>query len=43
VLTHSLEEGVRAFYRAFGFDDLPFDPGRCMAVRIVDLERNGIG
>ena len=41
VLTHPLDDGVRDFYRAFGFEDLPFDPGRSMAVRIVDLERNG--
>ena len=43
VLTHPLDEGVRSFYRAFGFEDLPFDPVRSMAVRIVDLVHNGIG
>jgi predicted N-acetyltransferase YhbS len=43
VLTHPLDDGVRAFYRSFGFEDLPFDPMRSMAVRIVDLEHNGIG
>lgn len=43
VLTHPLDDGVRAFYRAFGFEDLPFDPERSMAVRIVDLKHNGIG
>ena len=37
VLTHPLDEGVCAFYRKFGFEDLPFDPNRAMAVRIVDL------
>ncbi len=41
VLTHPIDDGVRAFYRRFGFEDLPFDPGRGMIVRIVDLERNG--
>jgi predicted N-acetyltransferase YhbS len=41
VLTHPIDDGVRDFYRAFGFQDLPFDPGRAMAVRIVDLERSG--
>ena len=41
VLTHPLDDGVRDFYRRFGFEDLPFDPGRSMAVRIIDLERNG--
>jgi predicted N-acetyltransferase YhbS len=41
VLTHPLDEGVRDFYRSFGFEDLPFDPDRSMAVRILDLEHNG--
>jgi predicted N-acetyltransferase YhbS len=41
VLTHPLDDGVRAFYGRFGFETLPFDPKRCMVVRIVDLERNG--
>lgn len=41
VLTHPLDDGVRAFYRNFGFEDLPFDPGRAMAVRVVDLIQNG--
>ncbi|MDO9415277.1 GNAT family N-acetyltransferase [Pararhizobium sp.] len=41
VLTHPLDEGVRSFYRRFGFEDLPFDPRRSMAVRIVDLIKNG--
>jgi predicted N-acetyltransferase YhbS len=42
VLTHPLNDGVRDFYRRFGFEDLPSDPGRSMAVRIIDLERNGL-
>lgn len=41
ILTHPIDETVRAFYRSFGFDDLPFDPRRSMAVRIVDLLANG--
>ena len=41
VLTHPLDDEVRAFYRRFGFDDLPFDPNHSMIVRMVDLERNG--
>ena len=41
VLTHPLDDEVRAFYRRFGFEDLPGDPNRGMAVRTVDLERNG--
>jgi len=41
VSTHPLDDGLRVFYRRFGFEDLPFDPSRAMIVRIVDLERNG--
>jgi hypothetical protein len=41
VLTHPLDDDLRVFYRRFGFEDLPFDPGRAMVVRIADLERNG--
>ena len=43
VLTHPLDDVVRARYAAFGFEDLPFDPARSMAVRIADLVRNGFG
>lgn len=43
VLTHPLDDGIRAFYRSFGFEDLPYDPERSMAVRIADLRHNGIG
>jgi hypothetical protein len=43
VLTHPLDEDVSAFYARFGFEDLPYDPRRAMAVRIVDLERAGFG
>jgi hypothetical protein len=41
VLTHPLDNELRAFYQRFGFEGLPFDPGRAMIVRIVDLKRNG--
>jgi predicted N-acetyltransferase YhbS len=41
VVTHPLDDGVRAFYGRFGFEDLPFDPSRSMFVRIVDLVSNG--
>jgi GNAT superfamily N-acetyltransferase len=41
VLTHPIDDGVRDFYRRFGFEDLPFDPERSMIVRIVDLAENG--
>lgn len=43
VLTHPLDDDVRNFNRSFGFEDLPFDPAGSMAVRIVDLEHNGLG
>lgn len=43
VLTHPLDDDVRALYAAFGFEDLPFDPARSMAVRIADLVRSGFG
>ena len=43
VITHPLDEEVRSFYGKFGFRELPFDPRRTMAVRIVDLERAGFG
>jgi GNAT superfamily N-acetyltransferase len=43
VLTHPLDEEVRAFYRKFGFEDLPFDPARSMIVRMVDLIASGMG
>jgi predicted N-acetyltransferase YhbS len=41
VLTHPIDDGVRDFYRRFGFEELPFDPGRSMIVRIVDLVESG--
>lgn len=43
VLTHRLDDDVRALHAAFGFEDLPFDPARSMAVRIADLVRSGFG
>jgi GNAT superfamily N-acetyltransferase len=43
VITHPIDDGVRAFYRRWGFEDLPFDPRRAMIVRIIDLEQAGIG
>ena len=39
VITHPLDDGVRGFYAAYGFTDLPFDPRRAMMARMVDLER----
>lgn len=43
VITHPLDEDVRAFYHRFGFVDLPGDPRRAMIVRMKDLERSGFG
>jgi len=40
VITHPLDDDERALYKAFGFEDLPFDPARSMAVRIPDLVRS---
>jgi len=41
VITHPLDEKVRAFYVRWGFADLPFDPRRAMIVRMIDLEKSG--
>lgn len=41
VITHPLDDDVRAFYGRFGFETLPFDPKRSMIVRITDLIHNG--
>jgi GNAT superfamily N-acetyltransferase len=38
VLAHPIDDGVRGFYRRFGFEELPCDPERSMIVRIADLE-----
>jgi predicted N-acetyltransferase YhbS len=42
VITHPLDDGLRAFYAKRGFQDLPFDPRRAMMVRMADLRKNGI-
>jgi hypothetical protein len=39
VITHPLDDKVRAFCAKWGFVDLPFDPRRAMIVRIADLRR----
>jgi GNAT superfamily N-acetyltransferase len=43
VITHPINDGVRGFYRRWGFEELPFDPQRAMIVRMTELVRNGIG
>jgi GNAT superfamily N-acetyltransferase len=42
ILTHPLDDEVRAFYRRWAFEDLPFDPRRSMIVRMIDLEKSGL-
>jgi GNAT superfamily N-acetyltransferase len=37
VITHPLDDSVRAFYRRWGFQELPFDPRRAMIVRMADM------
>lgn len=41
VIAHPIDDGVRAFYARWGFQDLPFDPKRAMIVRMIDLEKSG--
>jgi GNAT superfamily N-acetyltransferase len=43
VITHPIDDQVRAFYARWGFQDLPFDPRRAMIVRMIDLELSGVG
>jgi GNAT superfamily N-acetyltransferase len=43
VITHPIDEEVRAFYGRWGFEDLPFDPKQAMIVRMIDLEKSGLG
>jgi GNAT superfamily N-acetyltransferase len=42
VLTHPLDDDLRAFYARHGFQDLPFDTRRAMAMRMADLLPSGI-
>ncbi len=41
LITHPLDESVRAFYQHHGFQDIPYDPERAMMVRIADLRGSG--
>lgn len=43
IITHPLDDKVRAFYAKYGFIELPGDPRRAMIVRIADLEASGLG
>ena len=40
VITHPLDDGVRAFYAKWDFETLSFDPSRAMMVRMADLRRS---
>ena len=42
VITHPLDDSVRAFYAKWGFQDLPFDPYRAMMLRMIDLTKSGV-
>lgn len=41
VMTHPLDDTVRAFYANAGFYDLPGDPKRAMMIRMSELRKNG--
>ena len=43
VITHPLDDPVRAFYGRFHFEDLPADPKRAMYVRVAELVAVGFG
>jgi GNAT superfamily N-acetyltransferase len=43
VITHPLDDQVRQFNARWGFQDLPFDPRRAMIIRMIDIERTGVG
>ena len=42
VITHPIDDGVRSFYARYGFQELPFDLRRAMAVHMADLERSNL-
>lgn len=41
LITHPLDDSVRAFYQQQGFQDIPYDPERAMIVRVADLRASG--
>lgn len=43
VITHPIDDSVRESYARAGFQPLPHDPRRAMIVRMIDLEKSGIG
>lgn len=42
VITHPFDAAVRAFFRRWGFEDVPFDPHHSMFLRTADLAKSGI-
>ena len=42
LITHPLDDAIRAFYRRHGFVDLPQDPRGTMIVRTQDLTASGV-
>lgn len=42
VITHPIDDDVRAFYAKWNFKDLPLDPRRAMMVRVVELRSSGL-
>jgi len=40
IITHPIDDQVRAFYARFGFETLPHDPHRAMFIRLADLAEN---
>lgn len=42
LLTHPLDDDVRAFYTRWGFQNLEADPKGSMYIRMCDLEASGI-
>jgi predicted N-acetyltransferase YhbS len=40
VITHPIDDAIRAFYGRWNFVDLPFEPRRAMIVRMADIERS---
>lgn len=42
VITHPLDDSLRAFYAKWNFKDLPFDPKRAMMVRVLELRNSGL-
>lgn len=40
VITHPIDDSVRAFYNRWGFHGLPFDPGGAMMISMDEIRRS---